>query len=259
MGTSILKELRERKGWTQPQAADAMGISKGGYIKLERGERELKKNTIEAAAKAFGVPRTVIMQDLLRSVQPVDQSESHLPEKRPGLLDMPGGELHETNPGFVMASHGGIVEAGAFRPVDEFGDEEPRPRALPRDPDYPWAEVATFDVGGDSMNALKPRPIMAGDQLVCLKFESLKGRVPIRDGMVVVVEQARDGGHLRERSVKQVEIYEDRVEFHPRSTNPKHKPIVIPWKMFTGEEQEDGRKVEILAIVRSIFNSLPLS
>ncbi|CAL8981841.1 hypothetical protein RHODGE_RHODGE_04008 [Rhodoplanes serenus] len=50
-----LKVLRELKGWTLDDAAAAMGVSRGGYIKLERGERKLSERTIGLAAKAFGV------------------------------------------------------------------------------------------------------------------------------------------------------------------------------------------------------------
>ena len=44
--------------WTQQQAADAMGYSKGGYLKLERSERKLNLPIIEKAAEVFGVSIT---------------------------------------------------------------------------------------------------------------------------------------------------------------------------------------------------------
>jgi len=58
-----LKALRELRGWTHDDAADAMGISRGGYIKLERGERKLNERTIALAARAFGVAPKVILGD----------------------------------------------------------------------------------------------------------------------------------------------------------------------------------------------------
>lgn len=54
MGNS-LKTLRLAKGWTHDQAASEMGISRGQFIKLERGERKLTERTIALAIKAFGV------------------------------------------------------------------------------------------------------------------------------------------------------------------------------------------------------------
>ena len=154
----------------------------------------------------------------------------------------------------VLAAYGGVVDAGSFRPGDEFEDDPDRPKVFePSDPDYPRARVVTFDVMGDSMNDLKPRPILSGDRIICLDFESLGNRVELREGMVVVVEQTLNSGQLRERSVKQVEIYRDRHEFCPRSTNPKHKPIVV----MDDTQADDGREVHVLAWVRSVKNDLP--
>lgn len=50
-----LRELRISRDWTQPEAAEQMGISKGHYIKLERGEREFTRAIIFRAAEVFGV------------------------------------------------------------------------------------------------------------------------------------------------------------------------------------------------------------
>jgi transcriptional regulator with XRE-family HTH domain len=48
-----LKKLRLRKGWTHDQAGEAMNVSRGQFIKLERGERRLTKEYIESAMRAF--------------------------------------------------------------------------------------------------------------------------------------------------------------------------------------------------------------
>lgn len=58
-----LKKLREARRWTHDDAAKAMGVSRGGFIKLERGERKLTEDTIERAAGAFGVPKAAILAD----------------------------------------------------------------------------------------------------------------------------------------------------------------------------------------------------
>lgn len=44
-------------------AAEAMGVSRGQYIKLERGERRLTVEYINRAAKAFGVRSSDILDD----------------------------------------------------------------------------------------------------------------------------------------------------------------------------------------------------
>lgn len=60
---NALKDLRKSRGWTHDEAADAMGISRGQFIKLERGERNLTERTIGLAARAFGVPRAAVIGD----------------------------------------------------------------------------------------------------------------------------------------------------------------------------------------------------
>ena len=61
-----LKELRENRGWTHEQAADAMGLSRSGYVKLERGERKLSDRHIQTAAEVYGVP----LSDVLGEEEP---------------------------------------------------------------------------------------------------------------------------------------------------------------------------------------------
>lgn len=161
----------------------------------------------------------------------------------------------QVKPKLVPASHGGLVEAGAYRPVDELNDyPDVEPQVVEQDELFPFAKMVTFDVAGDSMNALKPRPIMPGDRIVCVDYEASISRLPFKAGMVVVVERTMNGGHLRERSVKQLEIHDNRFEFHPRSSNRKHEPIVVD-KDWTAD---DGTIVRVIAIVRRIMNEVPL-
>lgn len=148
----------------------------------------------------------------------------------------------------------GKVAAGVFREVDDADQSERRRIAETPDERFPNARRMAFDVEGDSMNRLEPRPILAGDTLICVAFEDIAKQVKVRDRMVVVVERSRDGGHTREWSVKQVELYEDRIEFHPRSSNPNHKPIVVP----RNAQVDEGVRVEIIALVRRVSNEFPL-
>ncbi|WP_404291502.1 helix-turn-helix domain-containing protein [Microvirga sp. RSM25] len=152
----------------------------------------------------------------------------------------------------------GDVEAGAFREAPEFEPDEIE--YVPDFPDreYPDARRIAFRVRGDSMNDLKPRPMLEGDKVVGLDFHDIEGRIILRDGMVVVVEQTRDGGHTREWSIKQLEIYEDRYEFCPRSTNKRHKPIVVPKKVVHDPSEDDGRHVRILALVRRLVSDVTI-
>ena len=48
-----LRALRVSRGFTHAEAAQRMGLSRGQFIKLERGERQLTERTIRLAAVAF--------------------------------------------------------------------------------------------------------------------------------------------------------------------------------------------------------------
>lgn len=149
----------------------------------------------------------------------------------------------------------GTVEAGAFREVEMADDFTQEVLFEPRDEMFPRARMLAFDVAGDSMNALTPRPIFPGDRVICVAYADIEDRLPLRDGMTVVVERSRDGGMMREWSIKQIELYEDRIEFHPRSLNPRHKPIVIE----RDPHSDDGTMISVIAVVRRISNSIPIS
>ncbi|GGC68379.1 hypothetical protein GCM10010994_28670 [Chelatococcus reniformis] len=148
----------------------------------------------------------------------------------------------------------GKVEAGAFWEVDEFDQSEREIIFDVPDPDFPQARIVAFNVAGDSMNDLKPTPIMPGTRIVGIDYGDLAGRLPLRTGMVVVVQRTREGGHLREWSVKQVELREGSMAFWPRSTNPRHKPIIVDRNLLA----DDGQTVEVLAIVRRITSEVPI-
>jgi transcriptional regulator with XRE-family HTH domain len=150
----------------------------------------------------------------------------------------------------------GDVEAGAFREAPEFDADDIEYVTDYPDREYPHARRIGFRVRGDSMNDLKPRSMLEGDKVIGLDFHDIEGQIVLREGLVVVVEQTRDGGHTREWSVKQMEIYEDRYEFCPRSTNKKHKPIVVPNKVFRDPSEDDGRQVRILALVRRVISDV---
>ena len=56
-----LKAIRKRAGLTQAQAAELMGLSKSGYVKIEDGLRRLSARHIRAAMKAFAVGEREIL------------------------------------------------------------------------------------------------------------------------------------------------------------------------------------------------------
>jgi SOS-response transcriptional repressor LexA len=103
-----------------------------------------------------------------------------------------------------------------------------------------------FKVTGNSMDQ---RRMQTGDYVICVPYW-LNIRQP-NNGDVVVVDRRR--GDIHERTVKEIVVSGEAVEFWPRSSDPRHKPIVVnptTWKA------EDGDEVEIVGLVISI--SIPL-
>lgn len=58
LGAAIIQrvaQLRNDRGWTVQQMADECGVSYGGYLKIERGERQMTTAWIERLAAGLGV------------------------------------------------------------------------------------------------------------------------------------------------------------------------------------------------------------
>lgn len=222
------------------------------YIEWIKVGLQQPGKTQSGLAKHLGIAHPQITQ-LLKGARSLKVSE---PPKIAEYLELPDpfSEILPVTTNMIPVPVIGKTEAGSFREVDEFDQSEQVFMSLPPDDRFPGARQLAFDVEGDSMNALKPRPIFPGDRAVGVAYEDVAHEATLRDGMIVVVERSRDGGHTREWSIKQVEIYADRTEFHPRSTNAKHKPIVIARDMHA----DDGTTVEIIMLVRRVVNDLPL-
>lgn len=236
-----LKAIRVALGFTQPELAERMGTTKNQLIKLEGGDRRLTEEWIQKASRATGVAvENFIKEDFAPSVLSA-------PAER--TAELSASELRPTKMQLIPIRVSGRVKAGEFIAVEDLGDfDEPEIIHDVRDSRFPDARHLSFAVDGDSMDKLKPIPIPDGARVSALAYEDISESLPLRDGMIVVVERTRHGGLEREWSIKQLEIYDDRVEFHPRSSNPRHKPIVVK----RDNNADDGVTVEIIAIVRRL-------
>jgi SOS-response transcriptional repressor LexA len=160
--------------------------------------------------------------------------------------ELPSGDA------FTFAKVDGSVQAGAFLALEAFDDDLGEVISAPRDRRFPFARQVAYRVKGDSMNQARPKPMDDGDYIVCALWEDLG--LKEKDGLNVVVQQTTADGQLRERSVKELRVFPDRVEFHPRSSNPAYKPIVVNREYHT----DDGKEVTILALVRWVFDNQEL-
>ena len=59
----ILKEKRIRKGMTQQEVADAVGIAKSTYCLIERGKRSTRVKTAKRIAKVLKFKWTEIYEE----------------------------------------------------------------------------------------------------------------------------------------------------------------------------------------------------
>lgn len=227
---AYIRRVMERTGMAPTALAQAAGVASTTITRplndpdyaFEISNRTIKK--IEAAT----------------GISYADHSSSSAPKE---LTRRAGG----TAP--VVAT----VEAGAWREVNELDQEDMEWVTVPADDKYPDATQRVFDVSGDSMNRLDPYPITNGARIVAIDYDEIASRVPLRDGLVVVVQRSRNGGQERELTVKQVAWFDDRIEFQPRSTNPKHKPIVVEHDNW----EDNGVEVAIVGLVRDIIHRLP--
>ncbi len=221
----------KKPGKSKKDLAAAMGRFPSAVTKLLKGDRDIKTHELPIIAAYLEEPPPAIPGMDFRLKQEVE-------------------EIRESR--LLPVTTVGPVQAGAFIPIDEFDQSEPEVFYEPADPEFPRARRTAFDVIGDSMNRLEPSPILPGSKVIGVNYDDIG--IPLRDNMVVVVQQERDAGHLREWSIKQIELQDEHIVFHPRSSNPRHKPIIVPRDL----RADDGRQVKILALVREIKNRVPV-
>lgn len=217
-----IDKIREPRGRTATVEALAkrLGIAKVTLYGRLRGETEFTTDEIIKAAEFFGVEPPI---------------KGHLAPNNVVAL-RPAMSPDETI-GYPVL---GAVEAGAFREADMLSQVEPRTVQDVRDATYPNATPMAWEARGNSMNK---EGIIDGTILIGVDFN--EAGAPLRNDTIVVVEQNRGG--MIERSVKAVVIFPDRIEFQPRSTDARHKPIV-----YKNGSHDDDALVRILTVVRVI-------
>ena len=181
-----LKELRARKEWTQDRAATAMGVSRGQYIKLERGERRLTDRYITLASQAFDVPETAVFGPMETETVPIV-----------GQVGA-GSEAH-----YYAESQGPFDEA----PMPEFGS----------------TDTVAVEVRGDSLGALFNQWLVYYDDVRTPPTSDLLGRlcvVGLVDGRVLVKKLMRGSrpGAFHLFSVNESPIEDAEIEWAARVT-----------------------------------------
>ncbi len=146
--------------------------------------------------------------------------------------------------GSVQIPLTGVTQAGAWLEVDELY-EPSEFITIDVDPNFPNARKMVYEVRGDSMNLAG---ILENDRIVCWDVHDYP--FELRDGDDVVVERARDGGHLREWTVKRFYRHPDGMqELRPISSNKAHKSF----RIMPDDEMDNGETIAIIAIVEDII------
>jgi len=199
--TNGLRRLRESKGWTHEEAADRFGLSRSGYVKLERAERRLSDKHIAKAVQIYGVQSNEVL------------GEATLTQVKENSTETP--------------PFAGFVQAGTFLAVDEYFQQDGYdvPSDVVRRGEYSRVRQYAYQVRGDSLNAVGIEDGMWVVAADAVDFIDTYG--DIESGSLVVVERTRSQGAERELTIKEIRYYRDHYELHPKSTNPEHKPIII--------------------------------
>jgi len=125
----------------------------------------------------------------------------------------------------------GQVQAGAWLLMDDTAQDEPTFLTAALDRRYPHARQWLREVRGDSMNA---RQIFPGDLVHIVDLG--EAGINLNSGMIVEVTRYRDGGSLREITLKEVEVTDSGMMLWPRSTNPRWTDAV---------QMDDGTEGEV--------------
>lgn len=203
--------------------ARVLGRSGSMVTLMLQGKRQVKADELPKIAKYIEEP-------LPPSLYEFAEERSHAAE--PPIADLP-----------IV----GTVEAGAWREVENVRVPK-RSTAAARDPNFPEAEQFLLRVSGDSMNAATPTPICDGALIRCVSWADTG--MMLRNDLLVVVERRDAGGQRVETTVKRVKVTRQGYELHPESTNPKHKPIIIP----RNDEHHEVSDVE--TVVRALVTAV---
>lgn len=231
-----LQQARRRAGFRSARAAALeMGWPESTYRAHEAGTRNYDRDTARIYARAYGVdPKSLYLDE--------DDYGSTGGLAATVVPPQPPMVRQRDEDGIPFA---GLVEAGTWREIEDLDQTPARLIHRPRDQRFRDARQYVWQVVGDSMDmAHMPDGIF----VLAIDYSDFVARYGVlNDGRFVIVER-RDGAR-RERTVKQIRIFRDRMELQPRSSNDRHQPIVVP----INHEVDGDTDIRILAVVAEAF------
>ena len=220
-----LKQAREGAGFdTAALAAERVGVPYHTYAQHENGTRGFRADKANLYARAFGVDPLWL---LFGRGDPAAEGRQAMivPQFLPVRYQVQAGHWFEV--GFDEPA---VAYSIPVLPHPRFANWRQ------------WLEL----VVGDSVNQK-----YAPGAYVHVVDAIEMGYAP-RDGDFVVVERQRDGGHIRERTIKQIELRGDEVILWPRSTNARWQE---PVKLTDGARDGEDIEVEVVGLVIGSYSS----
>lgn len=211
---NFIKNRRKELGLSQTELGAQVG-HKAAYIsKIEKGKSPLKLDLLEKIAKVLDCAPADLIDNL----------------NSPNDATIPSYNNHIP---IITCLQAGVWKTSFEYPADDItyiaaGDD--------LDTDIHFAAR----VKGDSMNLKVPE-----NSIVIFRcIHNLDRDVRLETGKIVAVEQVKNGEH--EATLKELIIDEDtgRAHLMPRSSNPAHMPIIIPWP-YAGEPDPKSGVEEI--------------
>lgn len=176
------------------------------------------------------------------------------PEYLLGVSDSPDSQFVDGVDGPVpvlspRVPYGGEVRAGGFLAVDELAQIEGDhmvPAAVVRNDLYGTAPQFAWKVRGSSMDLAGIHEGMWVIAVPYFDYVERFGDPP--NGHAVIAERTRFGGSEIERTVKEVQFGRGGVRLVPRSSDPTHRELFVP---YTPDADSDSETIAILAVVVS--------
>ena len=224
---ALVREARKAAGITQVELARMTGMTQQGIQSIEAGEVERPKKLHEIAA-AIGKE---IGHFLINSGGDVSKMDSL-------AHDAEHLELGMTSSQPLTVPVVGELQAGAWMEADQWDVAKYQPVFV--EPErFETLNHAAWKVNGSSMDLVG---IADGAFAVTVPYKAV--RIAPQKGDAVVVERRRNGTF--ERTCKEVGRQTPAgLELIPRSSDPRHKAIIIPPQ----GPDEDGAEVEIIGLV----------
>lgn len=179
-----------------------------------------------AAAKAAGFNVSFIRDIERRGGNPTLSSLKKLAKVLKVELEFLAGTIEEESLGRELRVTElpviGTIEAGQFRDITIFDQDDNYPVInIVADERFKHAKQYALKVSGDSMNLKYPD----GCYVACVDF--IDSGLRLKAGMTVHIQRTLANTHLVEITLKEVGSINGETVLLPRSTNPKHQPIVM--------------------------------